>query len=130
MAFGTGASVPDKRVGMLSTAVSAAPSDDGVYFECLAADTNWFAVTRDGAASQTRTDTTVAFAASTFQTFSITHTAASTWQFCIGTTCVTSTGTPPAEGTAIYPFAQLVTTGTANIDQFVDYFYMWLKPAR
>lgn len=133
MAFGTGANVPDKRIGVLSTAVNAAPSDDAVYFECLAADTNWFAVTRDGAASQTRTDTGVAFAASTFAVFRVEHTATSTWAFYVNDALKathTAANTPPAEATQIYPFTQLVTTGTANIDWYHDYFVMRLTPDR
>lgn len=51
----------DLRFG-LTTDTASAPAASGVYFEKLAADTNWFAVCR-ASSTQTRTDMGVAFAA-------------------------------------------------------------------
>lgn len=50
--------------------ISATTPVDGVYFEKLAADTNWFAVTR-AASTETRVDTTVAASANTWYRFRI-----------------------------------------------------------
>jgi hypothetical protein len=55
----------DLRFGWSSDFTSATASN-GVYFEKLAADTNWFGVSRTSG-SQTRTDLGVAFAASWFK---------------------------------------------------------------
>lgn len=46
------------RIG-LSNAFASSPSTDGIYFEKLDADTNWFCVTRS-ASVQTRTDSGIA----------------------------------------------------------------------
>lgn len=123
--FGTGANAPDKRVGLTSTALSAAPADDAVYFECLAGDANWFAVTRDGAAAaQTRSDTGVAFSAGTRTIFRIDQPSAGVFQFSInGTVVATHSGAMniPAQASSAIVFMQLVTTGTANIDMGIDY---------
>jgi hypothetical protein len=133
-AFTTGASVPDKRVGLMMSAVNSAPADDGVYFECLAADTNWFAVTRDGATTNhTRTDTGIAFSANTFLTFRIEHTAPSTWAFYINDVLKATHGAaqnPPAEAQGVFIFGQVVTTGTANMDQMHDYVAFRVNPVR
>lgn len=125
LSFGNGANVPDKRVGVTSTALTAAPADDAVYFECLAADTNWFSVTRDGAAAnQTRKDTGVAFSAGTRTIFRIDQPSAGVFQFSInGTLVTTHSGAEniPAQASAGIVFMQLVTTGTANLDMAIDY---------
>lgn len=124
------ANLGDRRIGLMSTAITAAPADDGVYFECLEADTNWFAVTRDGAASATRTDMGVAYTADAFAVFSIEHTATSTWQLCIDATCKTMTLTPPAEASMMDPFVQIDTNGTANVEVWLDYAGLRMVPTR
>jgi hypothetical protein len=53
----------DLRFGLASDFTDQTPTN-GVYFEKLAADTNWFAVTRISDVETPRTDTGVAFAAS------------------------------------------------------------------
>ena len=68
--FGCGIRTPASGVGNdfimgMSSSVSNFAPGAGIYFECLAADTNWFAVTR-AASTETRTDTGVAIAVSTW----------------------------------------------------------------
>ncbi len=125
-AFTTGANVPTYRVGFFSTALNAAPSDDGVYFECLTSDTNWFAVTRDGGTTnETRTDTGVAFAAGTRAVFRIEQPSAGVFVFSIdGVVRATHSGAQniPAQASPAIPVFQLTTTGTANLDILADYF--------
>ena len=60
------------RIGMISAQTNPAPS--GMYFEKLAADTNWYCVTRL-ASSETRVDTGVAVTTD-FATFAASKTAA------------------------------------------------------
>ncbi len=58
------------RVGMSNDPTTGTTPSNGVYFEKLDTDTNWFFVTRSGAA-ETRTNTGVAFADDTFVRFRI-----------------------------------------------------------
>jgi hypothetical protein len=130
-AFPTAANVPDCRVGLFSTSGAAVPNDDAVYFERLAADTNWFAVTRNGADPNfTRIDTGVAFSAGTYISFEINHPAANVWQFLInGASVATAAATLPAETTLSIPMFGLTTNGTAAAIS-VDYFKMSLTTTR
>jgi len=123
--YPTGANVPDKILGITSTSVAAAPADDAVYFECLAADTNWFAVTRDGATTnQTRTDTGVAFSAGTWVRFRIEHPSTQVWQFYMNDVLKathTAANNAPAEASGMFYLFQMSTKGTAlvaNLDFF------------
>lgn len=130
--WGTGANVPDKRAGLTSGAVNAAPSTHSVWFEALAADTNWFAVTSAAGGQTTRTDTNVAFAHSTWYRMRIEHPAASTWLFYINDVLVATHGaaqTPPTETTGAKPFQQVVGTGTASTAA-MDYFAIRIQVTR
>lgn len=130
VAFPSLANQADKRVGTTSTAITAAPADDSVYFECLSTDTNWFSVTRDGAASQTRKDTGVAFSNNTWVRFKIVKTAPLTYAFYIDDVLKTThTETPPVEASPFWPIINMVTTGTQG-DVLIDFFSMRLTPAR
>lgn len=131
--YPTGANVPDKILGITSTSVGAAPADDAVYFECLAADTNWWAVTRDGATTnQTRTDTGVAFSAGTWVRFRIEHTGSQEWKFYMDDTLKAthvSTQNAPAEATGMFYLFQMTTKGTALVAN-LDFFATRLTPNR
>lgn len=96
----------DRRVGIMQTPGTANLGSsgvvDGAYFECLAADTNWFSVTQGnaGGSSRTRKDTGVAYSAGTWRNFRIVRTGAQAFSFYIGDTLVTSHSsgeTPPNE---------------------------------
>lgn len=130
VAANTGANIPDLRVGLASFGITSAPNDDGAYFEHLAADTNWFAVIRDGA-NETRTDTNVAFSANTWYKLEVRHPAANTWQFVInGATVHTATsGHIPTESYAAQSVYQMKTNGTAVAGYF-DYFLAQFNSAR
>jgi hypothetical protein len=93
----------DLRFGWSSDFTSATASN-GVYFEKLTTDTNWFGVSRT-AGSQTRTDLGVAFAASWFK-LRCRRIDASTVGFSInGGSEITLTSTiPPATNVLLFGF--------------------------
>lgn len=80
----------------LNNNVASSPPVDGVYFELLSTDTNFFAVTRDNN-TQTRTDTGVSWVANTWYTLTITKDANNNPKFTINTTDVTNTTNIPTE---------------------------------
>lgn len=80
----------------LNNDVASDPPVDGVYFELLSTDTNFFAVTRDNN-TQTRTDTGVAWVANTWYTLTITKDANNNPKFTINTTDITNTTNIPTE---------------------------------
>lgn len=129
----TGANLPGARIGYFSTSTTATPTDDAVYFEHLAADTNWFAVTRDatGAGGQTRTDTNVVYAANTWYKLQIAHPASGRWDFTMDGVLVASrtTGNIPAEATPIITAFQVITNGTA-IAGYFDYYWQSFQVTR
>lgn len=71
------------RVGLLVDTTNGTITD-GIYFEKLEADTNWFCVTR-ASGTQTRTDTGVAAGTGTFNTFEIMKSGTS-WLFYLNRT--------------------------------------------
>lgn len=80
----------------LNNDVASSPPVDGVYFELLNGDPNFFAVTRDNN-TQTRTDTGVAWVANTWYTLTITKDANNNPKFTINTTDITNTTNIPTE---------------------------------
>jgi hypothetical protein len=80
----------------LNNNVASSPPVDGVYFELLNGDTNFFAVTRDNN-TQTRTNTGVAWVANTWYTLTITKDANNNPKFTINATNVTNTTNIPTE---------------------------------
>jgi hypothetical protein len=129
ISFGTGANVPIKRAGLFFSASN--PPQHGVYFECLAADTNWFSVTRENA-SQTRKDTGIAYNASAYPVFEIAHPSSTLWQFSVNGAVVASHTTGenlPLESRAMFIGYTVVDQGTAVTVDF-DYCMFQLKVAR
>ncbi len=130
VAAATGANDPSERVGLLSGSMSVASNDDGAYFEHLNTDTNWFAVTQDGAAA-TRRDTNVPFVANTFFRLEIRHPSTNTWLFYINNSPVATgnSGNLPTESYLCFFAYQMTTNGTV-VNGFLDYFWARLKTTR
>lgn len=107
------------RVG-IGNASTDDPPANGVYFEKLGADTNWFAVTRD-AGVQTRTDTGVAVT-STWMRFRVRRVDATTIGFSLNSgTEQTHTANIPT--VALNPFIAISNNAASanksiDIDQF------------
>jgi len=112
--------VTDLRFGFIGTATAANPPTDGIYFEKLAADTNWFLVCRkDGAPpTQTRVDTGVA-ANNAFEgreLFRLRRVDATTIGATVGSgsEVTSTTNIPTANQANLDPFMGLVTGGGAG----------------
>jgi hypothetical protein len=107
------------RVG-LGTSPAADPPDEGIYFEKLGADTNWFRVTRS-AAIQTRNDTGVA-ASTDWIRFRLRRIDASTIGFSVnGGAEGTHTTNVPAAG--VNPFVAIYNNAAAaNKTITIDWF--------
>ena len=105
------------RIGSANS-VALSPPNNGIYFEKLDADTNWFCVTR-GSAVQTRTDTGVAVNTS-FNTFRMVKNSSGV-QFILNNTNVcTHTTNLPANLIAAYVFITNSAAAAKTVD--VDYF--------
>lgn len=107
------------RIGMSSTCTVV--TTNGIYFEKLSADTNWFAV-QNNAGVQTRTDTGVAVNTS-FNSFTINKIGTTSTTFTIngaGTTTITTNF--PATG--IQPCLQITNTAAAAKTFDIDYFQL------
>lgn len=130
VAVSTGANVPDFRAGWVSSIQTAVPADDAAFFEHEAADTNWFAVTRD-AGNETRIDTNVAFAADTFVKLKIEHPSTNVWNFYINDALVASksSGYIPTETYGCHFQVQMETYGTAVVS-YVDLFWASFRSSR
>lgn len=101
--------------------VGANPPNDGVYFEKLDADTNWFCVTRAGGV-ETRTDSGIAITTN-FTTFAYTRNSTGvTWR--IGSSAVCGTHTTNITSAIISPIAFIINSAAANKTLNVDYFQM------
>jgi hypothetical protein len=103
----------------LNNDVTSDPPVDGVYFELLSTDTNFFAVTRDNN-TQTRTDTGVAWVANTWYTLTITKDANNNPKFTINTTDVTNTTNIPTEflNLGISVLRSITNSTTYDLDFF------------
>lgn len=107
------------RIGA-GNSVALSPPGNGVYFEKLDADTNWFCVTR-AAAVQTRTDSTVAVNTS-FNTFRIARNSSGV-TFSINGTSVCGTHTTNIPSTTfISPLVFIINSAAAAKTIDVDYF--------
>lgn len=104
------------RVGS-SSSCTGTPSN-GIYFEKTTADTNWYAVTRNGGV-ETRTDTAIAVSA-VFRTFKTEHTSASVRFLIDGTVVATHTTNIPAAG--ITGCAHIINAVAAAKTIDYDYF--------
>ncbi len=114
------------RAGMFGSVSSFDSPTDGVYLEHLAADTNWFCVTR-ASSTETRTDTAVAFSASAvaLQTRRV---DASTIGCKVASTLAGIASATEVTNTTNIPTADLVVgvmvknTAAARKDLNIDYF--------
>ena len=106
---------------------SSQTAADGAYFERLAADTNWFSVTR-ASSSETRTDTGVALSASWFK-FTIKRITHDTIEFWVnGVVVKRHTANIMSDSTSVLPFLQVVPTTTSARDVKIDYVGINLRP--
>ena len=106
------------RIGCMNSFTAAAP-DDGVYFEKLDADTNWFCVTR-AATVQTRVDSGVACSTTPFVKFRIINTPTLSI-FMMNDSVVASMSTNrPVVFTD--PSTQIVTSNGVSKSMDIDYF--------
>ena len=104
--------------------VGADPPNDGIYFEKLDADTNWFCVTRSGGV-QTRTDSGIAVTTS-FVTFQFTRNSSGVmWKIDSGAVC--GTHTTNITTTLLSPIVFIINSAAANKTVNVDYFQMILN---
>lgn len=106
------------RIG-LGNSVATSPPGNGIYFEKLDADTNWFCVTR-AAAVQTRTDSGVAVNTSFNDFFLNRNSAGVTWKINNSAVCGTHTTNIPT--TMISPFVFIINSAAAAKTIDLDYF--------
>ena len=120
----------DIRIGFFDN-IANAPPNNGVYLEKLAADTNWFFVTRTSSA-ETRTDTGVAAGTTDWITYRFFKYSAVLYACGIkvngGTEVLTdevSTNIPVAN--LVLPGVQMQNTGTTSRFLKLDYFSMFVE---
>jgi hypothetical protein len=117
------------RLGIFlsSTGASNNPPTDGIFFERLTSDSNWFGVVRAGS-SQTRTDTTNGASNSAFQRLRIRRIDATTIGFTVDSNSeVTNTATEPT-GNAFVVMQMIPATGTQTAD--IDFFDLLIAVTR
>ena len=106
------------RFGMFSD-MTADPPASGIYFECSSGQSNYQAITRNGAV-ETKTDTAVAVDAAAFSTFRIFRRSDSAIEFYINDNIVaTNTANIPSQHAVTFGYQSIPTTTTAkgsNID--------------
>lgn len=104
-----------------SNPVQNNPPTNGIYFEKLDADTNWFCVTRSGGV-QTRTDSTIAIDTN-YHTFTYTRTSTGV-VFSYDNTAVCGTHTTNIPTTFIDPVVYIINSAAASKTSTIDYFQM------
>jgi hypothetical protein len=107
------------RLGMGNN-TSSNPPVNGIYFEKLLADTNWFLVTR-AASSQTRQDSGVAATTADFVTFSVVRDTLGV-SFFINSVLVSIPITSTIPTTYLNPMAWIINGAAASKTLLVDYF--------
>ena len=109
----------DVRFGLYNGTIGS--TGHGAYFEALAADANWFAVTNNGA-GQTRATTGITYSG-TAHTFGLrTNATGSIIDFFIdGLSVASLTLTLPGSTTMIAPFFSIVAQGVGGKSMLVDY---------
>lgn len=106
-----------QRIGALNSTIGNPPSD-GIYFEKLDADTNWFCVTRSSG-TQTRTDSGIAVT-STFKNFLYQRTASGV-NFLIDNV-LACTHTTNITSNYVNPATQIINSVAAAKTHDHDYF--------
>lgn len=114
------------RIGSYDSPVLNPPVD-GIYFEKLDADTNWFCVTRAGGV-QTRVDSTVAVTTN-FVTFQYTRNSSGVI-FKIGSSNVCGTMTTNIPTAGLRPSGQIINSVAASKTYDLDYFQFTSKSSR
>lgn len=120
--YSGGTNTSDVRVGYVGNISSAMPPANGIYFETLAADTNWFLVTR-AAGAQTRTDTGVARDdSSTMHKFRLRRVNGTTIGATVdaGSEVTATANIPTANAANLDPFFSIVTGATGIVDFNID----------
>ncbi len=108
------------RVGLVADVTNGTVTD-GIFFEKLEADTNWFCVTR-ASGTQTRTDTGVAAATGAFNTFEIQKSGTS-WLFYLNRVLEATHTSGQNIPTAALKVATTCRNNTANDKTFdITYF--------
>ena len=108
------------RVGSMNQSATNPPAN-GIYFEKLAADTNWFCIARTGGV-ETRTDSGIAVSTS-FVNHMYLRNSSEVLYFINGAqVCSISTNVPSAVN--LTPALQIVNSAAANKTLDVDYFEM------
>lgn len=111
------------RVGSMNQTATNPPAN-GIYFEKLAADTNWFCIARTGGV-ETRTDSTIAVNTS-FTTHTYVRDSVGVRYFINGAeVCSITTNVPSAVN--LTPGLQLVNTAAAVKTMDGDYFEMTIN---
>lgn len=110
------------RIG-LGNSVATSPPGNGIYFEKLDADTNWFCVTR-AAAVQTRTDSGIAVNTS-FNTFSMTRNSSGALFYLNNALVCTHTTNIPTQ--FISPYVFIINSAAAAKTVDVDYFQIMMN---
>lgn len=105
------------RVGSVAN-LSANPPDNGIYFEKLDADTNWFCVTRS-AAVQTRTDSGIAVSTNFVNLTYVRNSSGATFFIDKAQVCSQSTNIPT---TFLSPMFFIINSAAASKTMDVDYF--------
>ena len=108
------------RMGVYNS-VGANPPTEGIYFEKLDADTNWFCVTRVGGV-QTRTDSTVAVDTNFNQFGFVRNSSGVTWK--INYTPVCGTHTTNISTAGMNPGLQIVNSAAATKQIDIDYYQL------
>jgi hypothetical protein len=117
----SGANSHDVRIGV-SGDWTANPPTNGVYFERLTTEANWFVVTRSGGV-QTRTNTGIAYTAATYYTLHARKNAAGSIEFFIGGALVaTHAANIPAGSTALVEGGHLIPNTAAARSLDIDFF--------
>jgi hypothetical protein len=113
------------RIGLNGDAVATTtnPPTDGIYFEKLDGDTNWFRVTR-AAGVQTRTDTGIAITAN-FAVFRVRRLDASTVGFTIDTASE-QTDTTNIPTVVVNPWTYVITSAAAVKSLDYDFFDLYV----
>jgi hypothetical protein len=109
------------RIGAANSSTSATPNE-GIYFEKLDADTNWFAVTRSSSTQAARTDTNVAVGSS-FDVFRI-MCAGGVITFYINGILVATRSTNVPTSTGVNPGTTI--TNSENAAKFLEHDYFEL----
>lgn len=108
------------RIGSVS-AWNSDPPNEGVYFERLDTDTNWFAVTRTGSVSAARVDTGIATSVA-YRKFSIKYTPTVIEYYIDDVLVATQTTQIPASSIVNTPGLHIKNSTAASKSMNIDYF--------